>query len=684
MNSSEKRIEKIMRILSNKKERKFLVRIDEVHIHERVHSSEVEHIRGCVLVVEHSPFSEETEEFSYRYIIWVPYSLLLKIDPNLCVYLKRDGKLITSKEFESSAETSIFEIQEPIPENKYVSAKFPKGNSSGTSNLNGKELERKVFNVTEMYCLIYEFSEINSFQKNIPIQGWSSLVVILNTLEKSSVLYFHDGGLSDFLKELHGLITLSKCQNNSNLFLVNNSDMDPLKSGLKNQGLSNFLLSFGATIKKTVDKSKTTIVKNKDKLLKNLNKDKRMEGKLKQDIESRINQKKRNNLSLESEKKKNETMISVTDKDKEIKAKIKTNFEQASKITIETLIQKYFDEKVGKIKNLDELKSEVFYGGIEFTHEIEEKKTTEEEKEKTIEELVGGSKEAMKNMSARKFLWLHFLEYYDWNTSDYQYRKEFYLEKKKEYYMIKQQWLTMTDEQIKNNSDFRSRISKIEKDVIRTDRTYKDYIDLKGERIKQLKEILITYTLLNFDISYCQGMNDLLSPILTIMEDESQAFWCFANIMKKVGNSFSKSFNSMDVNLKKLLHIIKTLDYKFYSYLVEISADNLFFCFRWILVLFKREFSFLDTIKLWDSIFTHELDKHLNKKTDFKEILFVAFAILENEKSKIMGGKLIADQLFKFCIDLAHNIDYIEVLKTAEFAIMKYKSIIDKKKSEFQ
>lgn len=33
---------------------------------------------------------------------------------------------------------------------------------------------------------------------------------------------------------------------------------------------------------------------------------------------------------------------------------------------------------------------------------------------------------------------------------------------------------------------------------------------------------------------YVQGMSDLLSPILFLMEDEVEAFWCFAGFMEKL------------------------------------------------------------------------------------------------------------------------------------------------------
>ena len=48
---------------------------------------------------------------------------------------------------------------------------------------------------------------------------------------------------------------------------------------------------------------------------------------------------------------------------------------------------------------------------------------------------------------------------------------------------------------------------------------------------------------------YVQGMSDILSPILVVMENEVDAFWCFAGAMERVvGTRYkfetTKSFNN--------------------------------------------------------------------------------------------------------------------------------------------
>ena len=49
-----------------------------------------------------------------------------------------------------------------------------------------------------------------------------------------------------------------------------------------------------------------------------------------------------------------------------------------------------------------------------------------------------------------------------------------------------------------------------------------------------------------------QGMSDLLSPILYIMGDEVDAFWCFAALMDRMASNFHRDQNGMHSQLLSL------------------------------------------------------------------------------------------------------------------------------------
>lgn len=53
-----------------------------------------------------------------------------------------------------------------------------------------------------------------------------------------------------------------------------------------------------------------------------------------------------------------------------------------------------------------------------------------------------------------------------------------------------------------------------------------------------------------------QGMSDLLSPILYVMRDESESFWCFVHLMDRLGPNFNRDQNGMHSQLFALSKVL--------------------------------------------------------------------------------------------------------------------------------
>ena len=47
------------------------------------------------------------------------------------------------------------------------------------------------------------------------------------------------------------------------------------------------------------------------------------------------------------------------------------------------------------------------------------------------------------------------------------------------------------------------------------------------------REILMNYAAYCPTMGYNQGMSDLLAPILTVIQNESDTFWCFVGLMNR-------------------------------------------------------------------------------------------------------------------------------------------------------
>ena len=50
--------------------------------------------------------------------------------------------------------------------------------------------------------------------------------------------------------------------------------------------------------------------------------------------------------------------------------------------------------------------------------------------------------------------------------------------------------------------------------------------------------------MLDLALLHAQGMSDLAAPLLCVMRDEAEAFWCFACLMEKLEVSPAGSWSS--------------------------------------------------------------------------------------------------------------------------------------------
>ncbi|KAG2456264.1 TBC25 protein, partial [Polypterus senegalus] len=101
-------------------------------------------------------------------------------------------------------------------------------------------------------------------------------------------------------------------------------------------------------------------------------------------------------------------------------------------------------------------------------------------------------------------------------------------------------------------------------------------------------------------------MSDIASPILAVMDNEAHAFICFCGIMKRLEGNFHTDGHLMSVKFQHLKLLLRYSDPEFYTYLLSKGADDLFFCYRWLLLELKREFAFEDALRMlevtWSSL----------------------------------------------------------------------------------
>ncbi|CAM8887831.1 unnamed protein product [Rhodiola kirilowii] len=156
-------------------------------------------------------------------------------------------------------------------------------------------------------------------------------------------------------------------------------------------------------------------------------------------------------------------------------------------------------------------------------------------------------------------------------------------------------------------------------DVVRTDRTLVFYE--KQENLSKLWDILAVYAWIDKDIGYCQGMSDLCSPMIILLEDEADAFWCFERLMRRLRGNFQCTASSVGVEkqLKNLAEITQVIDPKLHQHLETLGGGDYLFAFRMLMVLFRREFSFGDSLFLWEMMWALEYDPDLFSSYEYAE-----------------------------------------------------------------
>ncbi|XP_022716941.1 TBC1 domain family member 15-like [Durio zibethinus] len=149
-------------------------------------------------------------------------------------------------------------------------------------------------------------------------------------------------------------------------------------------------------------------------------------------------------------------------------------------------------------------------------------------------------------------------------------------------------------------------------DVKRTDRTLVFYE--KQENLSKLWDILSVYAWIDTDVGYCQGMSDLCSPMIILLEDEADAFWCFERLMRRLRGNFrgtDESSVGVEAQLSNLAAVTQVIDPKLHKHLETLGGGDYLFAVRMLMVLFRREFSFCDSLYLWEMMWALEYDPDL-------------------------------------------------------------------------
>ncbi|XP_074281608.1 rab GTPase-activating protein 22-like isoform X1 [Silene latifolia] len=220
----------------------------------------------------------------------------------------------------------------------------------------------------------------------------------------------------------------------------------------------------------------------------------------------------------------------------------------------------------------------------------------------------------------------------------------------------------------------------------------KDYDHLDPYRIyhaARLVAILEAYAIYDSEIGYCQGMSDLLSPIISVIKDDYMAFWCFVGFMKKARHNFRLDEIGIRRQLTTVGKIIKYKDSHLYKHLVKLQAEDCFFVYRMVVVMFRRELSFEQTLCLWEVMWTDQaaIRAGLGKSawsrirqrappTEDLLLYAIAASVLQRRK-QIIEKYSSMDEILRECNNMAGQLDVWKLLDDAHDLVIMLHDKVD-------
>ncbi|CAF0712965.1 unnamed protein product [Brachionus calyciflorus] len=474
----------------------------------------------------------------------------------------------------------------------------------------------------------FEFNELSSVRRIYQGYGIPCLVFMLTDGRTLPNLYFYKGGSKEFLQELSSYFVFKKDVTDPRLWYVQRQNSEQFKQSLYelslfNEQRENVMKKFlNEPVQSTLlgFSKVTNILRDVIKPSESASKSQFYVNDFKLDIPNPGD-----DMSDLMDSLVSDNIHSVPNDGYEMVTKVDLGpmptVDRGPPVQKEDLI---FD-KEGRLFNHERIKQMIFRGGIQ--NEL------------------------------RITLWKFLLNYYEWDSTAKS-REQKRKIRVEDYFRMKLQWKSISDEQKNKFSLIKERENLIEKDVQRTDRTHPYFESDDNVHLVEMKDILMTYNMFNFDLGYVQGMSDLLAPIMVIMDNEVDSFWCFAGYMDKIESNFLMDQLNIKLQLSNLKALLEFFDSKFSHYLEKNESSNMYFCFRWILILFKREFSFPDINRLWEVLWTDSPCKNFH--------LLICISILLMKKDDIMTNNYGFNEILKFINDLSGRIDLEKTLKHAE------------------
>ncbi|KAI9221512.1 rab-GTPase-TBC domain-containing protein [Blastocladiella britannica] len=145
-----------------------------------------------------------------------------------------------------------------------------------------------------------------------------------------------------------------------------------------------------------------------------------------------------------------------------------------------------------------------------------------------------------------------------------------------------------------------------------------------------LERVLYCWAMRHPASGYVQGINDLVTPIVSVLLDgvlaehnvddlaslptdalttvEADAFWSLTKLIDGIQDNYTASQPGIQKLVGRLKDLVARIDASLSAHLVKEGIEFIQFAFRWMNCLLMREVSHTSTIRMWDTYLSEEGD----------------------------------------------------------------------------
>lgn len=205
-------------------------------------------------------------------------------------------------------------------------------------------------------------------------------------------------------------------------------------------------------------------------------------------------------------------------------------------------------------------------------------------------------------------------------------------DKSEEERLKKQQYQDYRDLQKNNNPEITKKVRhQLKRYRIKDRNGFFQTPEVRGK----MENVICTYTSNNTDVEYQFGMLALLGPFVAILSLESDSFFCFSALMKRIEEDYS--VDSIVNKASRFTMYFRSVQPELFNHFEEEEISSNDWAASWLQYLLACELPLDCVLRLWDTYFAGELGLELHIYVCLVILINCAEELLEMENTEILS-----------------------------------------------